>query len=138
VEPARQPLSVHVMLGNDSHAAWTDGIGYAAARVLLADGHHVLVHERSRERGEPIAKALGGDVVCDLARIDDVRRWADQAVSTARSTGGCTTRAYGCRQHAADSHETTVAPNVLAPHLLTHLLSAELQARLLWLGSRPV
>jgi NAD(P)-dependent dehydrogenase (short-subunit alcohol dehydrogenase family) len=87
VEPARQPLSVHVMLGNDSHAAWTDGIGYAAARVLLADGHHVLVHERSRERGEPVAKALGGDVVCDLARIDDVRRWADQAVSTARSTG---------------------------------------------------
>jgi NAD(P)-dependent dehydrogenase (short-subunit alcohol dehydrogenase family) len=58
----------------------TDGIGYAAARVLLADGHRVLVHERSRERGEPVAKALGGDVaaVCDLARIDDVRRWAYQ------------------------------------------------------------
>ena len=40
----------------------TDGIGRAAARVLLADGHRVLVHARSRERGEPVAKALGGDV----------------------------------------------------------------------------
>ncbi len=29
----------------------------------------------------------------------------------------------------------TFAVNVLAPHLLTHLLSAELQGRLLWLGS---
>ena len=54
----------------------TDGIGRATARLLLADGHRVLVHARSRERGEPVAKALGGDVallVGDLARIDDVR-----------------------------------------------------------------
>ena len=38
---------------------------------------------------------------------------------------------------SADGHETTFAVNVLAPHLLTHLLSAELQGRLLWLGSGP-
>ena len=36
---------------------------------------------------------------------------------------------------SAEGHETTFAVNVLAPHLLTHLLSAELQGRLLWLGS---
>jgi len=29
----------------------TDGIGRATARVLLAEGHRVLVHARSRERG---------------------------------------------------------------------------------------
>ena len=29
----------------------TDGIGLATARVLLADGHRVLVHARSREPG---------------------------------------------------------------------------------------
>ena len=59
----------------------TDSIGRATARVLVAGGHRVLVHARSRERGEPVAKALGGDVallVGDLARIDDVRRLADQ------------------------------------------------------------
>ena len=34
----------------------TDGIGRATARVLLADGHRVLVHARSRERGESSRK----------------------------------------------------------------------------------
>jgi len=59
----------------------TDGIGRATARVLLAEGHRVLVHARSRERGEPILQALGGDaalLVGDLARLDDVHRLAGQ------------------------------------------------------------
>ena len=43
----------------------TDGIGRATARVLLADGHRVLVHARSRERGNPsrkhwVARRFGG------------------------------------------------------------------------------
>ena len=120
----------------------TDGIGRAAARVLLADGHRVLVHARSRERGEPVAKALGGDValvVGDLARIDDVRRLADQArehgpIDAWVHNAGVWVRGSTPRT-SADGHETTFAVNVLAPHLLTHLLSAELQGRLLWLGS---
>ena len=36
---------------------------------------------------------------------------------------------------SADGYGTTFAVNVLAPHLRTHRLSAELQGRLLWLGS---
>jgi NAD(P)-dependent dehydrogenase (short-subunit alcohol dehydrogenase family) len=120
----------------------TDGIGRAAARVLLADGHRVLVHARSRERGEPVAKALGGDValvVGDLARIDDVRRLADQArehgpIDAWVHNAGVWVRGSTPRT-SADGHETTFAVNVLAPHLLTHLLSDELRGRLLWLGS---
>ena len=57
----------------------TDGIGRATARVLLAEGHRVLVHARSRERGEPTLQALGGDaalLVGDPARLDDVHRLA--------------------------------------------------------------
>jgi NAD(P)-dependent dehydrogenase (short-subunit alcohol dehydrogenase family) len=120
----------------------TDGIGRAAARVLLADGHRVLVHARSRERGEPVANALGGDVallVGDLARIDDVGRLADQArehgpIDAWVHNAGVWVRGSTPRT-SADGHETTFAVNVLAPHLLTHLLSAELRGRLLWLGS---
>jgi NAD(P)-dependent dehydrogenase (short-subunit alcohol dehydrogenase family) len=59
------------MLRDDSHAASTDGIGHTAARVLLADGHRILVHERSQERGEPVAKALSGDVAAGLRRGAD-------------------------------------------------------------------
>ena len=110
--------------------------------MLLADGHRVLVHARSRERGEPVTKALGGDValvVGDLARIDDVRRLADQArehgpIDAWVHNAGVWVRGSTPRT-SADGHETTFAVNVLAPHLLTHLLSAELQGRLLWLGS---
>jgi NAD(P)-dependent dehydrogenase (short-subunit alcohol dehydrogenase family) len=36
---------------------------------------------------------------------------------------------------SADGYEMTFAVNVLAPHLLTHLLSTELRGRLVWLGS---
>jgi NAD(P)-dependent dehydrogenase (short-subunit alcohol dehydrogenase family) len=120
----------------------TDGIGRATARVLLADGRRVLVHAHSRERGELVAKALGGDValvVGDLARIDDVRRLADQArehdpIDTWVHNAGAWVRG-GTPLTSVDGHETTFAVNVLAPHLLTQLLSAELQGRLLWLGS---
>jgi NAD(P)-dependent dehydrogenase (short-subunit alcohol dehydrogenase family) len=120
----------------------TDGIGRATARVLLADGHRVLVHARSRGRGEPVAKALGGDValvVGDLARIDDVGRLAEQArehgpIDRWVHNAGVWVRGSMPRT-SADGHETTFAVNVLAPHLLTHLMSAELQGRLLWLGS---
>jgi NAD(P)-dependent dehydrogenase (short-subunit alcohol dehydrogenase family) len=120
----------------------TDGIGRATARVLLADGRRVLVHAHSRERGELVAKALGGDValvVGDLARIDDVRRLADQArehdpIGTWVHNAGEWVRG-GTPLTSVDGHETTFAVNVLAPHLLTQLLSAELQGRLLWLGS---
>jgi NAD(P)-dependent dehydrogenase (short-subunit alcohol dehydrogenase family) len=100
----------------------TDGIGRAAARVLLADGHRVLVHGRCRERGEPVAKALGGDValvVVDLVRIDDVRRLADQAREHCPiDVWGAQTRAYGAGQHAADlggQSRDDLAVNVLAP-----------------------
>jgi hypothetical protein len=45
----------------------TDGIGRATARLLLADGHRVLVHARSRERGEPVAKYWVATSLCRLA-----------------------------------------------------------------------
>ena len=111
-------------------------------RVLLAEGHRVLVHARSRERGKLVAKALGGDValvIGDLARIDDVRRLADQArehgpIDRWVHNAGVWVRGSTPRT-SADGYGTTFAVNVLAPHLRTHRLSAELQGRLLWLSS---
>ncbi len=59
----------------------SDGIGLATARVLLADGHRVLIHARSRDRGRPVLEHLGGAtalVVGDLTKLEEVHRLADQ------------------------------------------------------------
>jgi NAD(P)-dependent dehydrogenase (short-subunit alcohol dehydrogenase family) len=46
------------------------GIGLATARVLVAHGHRVLIHARSRDRGRPALEELGGDttLVCHIVR----------------------------------------------------------------------
>jgi short-subunit dehydrogenase len=32
----------------------TDGLGYAAARYLIEDGHEILLHARSRSRADDL------------------------------------------------------------------------------------
>jgi NAD(P)-dependent dehydrogenase (short-subunit alcohol dehydrogenase family) len=120
----------------------SDGIGLATARVLVADGHRVLIHARSRDRGRPVLEQLGGEttlVTGDLAQLDEVHRLADQIhangpVDALVHNAGVWVRGNTPRT-TADGLETTFAVNVLAPHLLTSLLAAELKGRLLWLGS---
>ena len=124
----------------------TDGIGLAAARLLLARGHRVLVHARSEGRGRPVVDALGGDVALvtgDLASLASVRALADQV----RALGPLDALAHNAGvwvrgdvpRRSEDGFETTFAVNVLAPHLLTALLADALSTggggRLLWLGS---
>jgi NAD(P)-dependent dehydrogenase (short-subunit alcohol dehydrogenase family) len=120
----------------------SDGIGLATARVLLAAGHRILIHARSRDRGQPVLEQLGGEVALvtgDLARLDGVHGLADQIqaqgpVDVLVHNAGVWVRGSTPRT-TADGLETTFAVNVLAPHLLTHLLAEDLRGRLLWLGS---
>ena len=118
------PMSVICITGS------SDGIGLATARVLIADGHRVLIHARSRDRGRPVLELLGGEatlVTGDLARLDEVRGLADQIrtngpVDVLVHNAGVWVRGNTPRV-TADGLETTFAVNVLAPHLLTHLQS---------------
>ncbi len=129
----------------------TDGIGRATARLLLSHGHRVLVHARTAERGAPVLDALTADptatgeavlVTGDLARLDDVRALAAQVVEV----GGADVLVHNAGvwvrgetpTTTVDGFETTVAVNVLAPHLLTALLADHVRQRLLWLGSGMV
>ena len=120
----------------------TDGIGLAAARRLLGQGHRVLVHARSEPRGRPVVQALDGDaelVTGDLASLRSVRELADQLRAHAplhvlAHNAGVWVRGATPRT-TVDGFETTFAVNVLAPHLLTALLQDVLTDRLLWLGS---
>jgi len=123
----------------------TDGIGLAAARVLLTSGHRVLVHARDEQRGRPVLEGLaglGGEAVLvtgDLASLGAVRELAAQVAAHGPldvlvHNAGVWVRGDVPRV-TGDGFETTFAVNVLAPHLLTALLADTLTGRLLWLGS---
>jgi len=120
----------------------TDGIGLATAKVLLAQGHRVLVHARHQERGRHVVDGLPGDAVLvtgDLADLGQVRTLAEQVaehgpLDVLVHNAGVWVRGK-TPPVSADGFETTLAVNVLAPHLLTSLLSEQLAERLIWLGS---
>jgi NAD(P)-dependent dehydrogenase (short-subunit alcohol dehydrogenase family) len=59
----------------------TDGLGRAAAGVLMGDGHEVVLHARTRERAaalSDLAPGAAGVVIGDLASAAETRQLADQ------------------------------------------------------------
>ena len=101
----------------------TDGLGRALAGELVARGYDVLVHGRSRERAESVAREVGaaGLHVADYERLDDVRALAEQAqdVDVLVNNAGI---ASPERRLSADGHELTFQVNHLAGFLLTLLM----------------
>lgn len=58
----------------------TDGIGLLTARMLAAEGHHVLLHGRSEEKLKAAAREVGGGAEAwraDLSRLDEAAALAD-------------------------------------------------------------
>ena len=65
----------------------TDGLGRAAARALLDEGHQVVLHARSRGRAsalDDLAPRSAGVVVGDLASAVETRSVADQVNAIGR------------------------------------------------------
>lgn len=110
----------------------SDGIGAAAARQLTGQGHRLLLVGRSPDKTAAVAAEVGAEgFVADFARLDDVRRLADEIRATtdhvdvlANNAGGVFAR----REVTVDGIEKTLQVNHLAPFLLTHLLLDLLQA----------
>ncbi|SDC35375.1 Short-chain dehydrogenase [Geodermatophilus telluris] len=121
----------------------TDGIGRAAARQLLGDGHTVVLHARSVVRGEPVAEELGrlGDVrlvTGDLADLDEVRALADRLGDVDALVHNAGVWPSAGAAPSAQGHEIAFAVNALAPHLLTALVHERVRGRLVFLGSGMV
>ncbi|MDC9807981.1 SDR family NAD(P)-dependent oxidoreductase [Rhizobium binxianense] len=103
----------------------TDGLGLAAARALMKEGHAVVLHARSRERASAISDisaAALGIVIGDLASATETRSIAEQVNAIGRmdavihNAGIYLERSRG---ETPDGHAKTLAVNVLAPYLLT-------------------
>ena len=117
----------------------TNGIGFATATALAAQGATVIVHGRNRTKGEHVVQEImrttGNEAVrfvqADFASLAQVRTLAselnaqlprlDVLVNNAALTSAE-------RKLTVDGHELIFAVNHLAPFLLTHLLLDKMKA----------
>lgn len=108
------------------------GIGAAAARELRRLGAEVVPVGRSPAKAAAIGKELGVEpVVADFARLEDVRRAANELLARCPRIDVLVNNAGGIvweRRVTADGHEMQFQVNHLAPFLLTELLRERLVA----------
>jgi NAD(P)-dependent dehydrogenase (short-subunit alcohol dehydrogenase family) len=117
----------------------TDGLGRAAGRTLIDEGHDVVLHARSRERTsalDEIASRSAGVIIGDLGSAADTRSIAAQVNAIGRmdavihNAGISSTKG---RAPTPEGHATILAVNTLAPYMLTALI--ERPRRLVYLSS---
>jgi NAD(P)-dependent dehydrogenase (short-subunit alcohol dehydrogenase family) len=117
----------------------TDGLGLAAARALIDDGHKVVLHARSQERADVLVnlseKSLG-IVLGDLSSSAETRQVAEQVNAIGKMDAvihNAGIYRVQSRSSTTEGHAATLAVNTLAPYILTALI--ERPNRLIYLSS---
>jgi NAD(P)-dependent dehydrogenase (short-subunit alcohol dehydrogenase family) len=117
----------------------TDGLGRAAARTLIHEGHDVVLHARSEERtsalGDLAARAAGV-AIGDLSSALATQRVADYVNAIGRMDAiihNAGTYSTSGRSPNPEGHAAILAVNVLAPYILTALI--ERPRRLVYVSS---
>ena len=106
----------------------SDGLGLGAARALMAEGHDVVLHARSRARAGDLGDLgarVAGIVIGDLGRADDTRSIADQVNAIGRMDAvihNAGIYRQASREATPEGHAKTLAVNTLAPYMLTALI----------------
>ena len=117
----------------------TDGLGRAAARALIDEGHRVVLHARSGERASALgdlASRSAGVVIGDLSDVVEIRSVAAQVNAIGRMDAvihNAATYSTSGRVPTRDGHATILAVNTLAPYMLTGLIQRP--DRLIYLSS---
>ncbi len=116
------------------------GLGLMAARLLVEQGHQVVLHGRDRARAEDARSALPeaeAAVVGDLASIAQTRDVAEQVNKLGRFDAVIHNAGVGYREarrvETEDGLPQVFAVNTLAPYILTALI--EKPKRLVYLSS---
>jgi NAD(P)-dependent dehydrogenase (short-subunit alcohol dehydrogenase family) len=117
----------------------TDGLGLAAARQLLEDGHQVIAHARNHVRADEVLTTLprlSTVAIGDATLLEDVRSISRQVNDAGGVDAIIHNVGVGYREprriETLDGHAHVFQINVLAPYLLTALIPAQ---RLVWLSS---
>ena len=117
----------------------SDGLGRAAAQSLIASGHDVVLHARSRERAaslNDVAPRSSGIVIGDLSSAEQTRGVAEQvnaigAMDAVIHNAGIYHTAE--RGSTPEGRSVVLAVNTIAPYMLTALI--EPPRRLIYLSS---
>jgi len=117
-----------------------DGLGQLAAKALIAEGHRVVLHARSRARtAQALAAAPGAEatVYGDLSSIDECRNIADQVNALGSFDAVIHNAGIGYRERrrveTVDGLPHVFATNTLAPYILTAQIARP--KRLVYLSS---
>lgn len=117
----------------------TDGLGLAAARTLMDEGHEVVLHARSARRAASLAALApraAGVVIGDLGSAAETRSIAEQVNEIGRMDAvihNAGVYQVPQRGNTPEGHATVLAVNTLAPYILTALI--ERPQRLVYLSS---
>jgi NAD(P)-dependent dehydrogenase (short-subunit alcohol dehydrogenase family) len=117
----------------------TDGLGLAAARTLISEGHQVVLHARSSKRASAVADLAprsAGVVIGDLSSAVETRSLAEQVNKIGRMDAvihNAGVYQEPSRGATPEGHAKTLAVNTLAPYMLTGLI--ERPERLVYLSS---
>jgi NAD(P)-dependent dehydrogenase (short-subunit alcohol dehydrogenase family) len=117
----------------------TDGLGRAAASVLMGEGHDVVLHARTLERAAALrglALDAAAVVIGDLSSAVETRELADQVNNIGRMDAVIHNAGVflePSRSVTAEGHARTLAVNTLAPYMLTALINRP--DRLIYLSS---
>jgi NAD(P)-dependent dehydrogenase (short-subunit alcohol dehydrogenase family) len=118
----------------------SDGLGQFAARILVGQGHAVVLHARDEARGrEALAAVPGAEAVLtgDLASLRQTRALAEKANDAGPFDAVVHNAAVGFREkrrvETEDGLPHVFAVNTLAPYVLTALVRRP--RRLVYVGS---
>jgi NAD(P)-dependent dehydrogenase (short-subunit alcohol dehydrogenase family) len=118
----------------------SDGLGLLAGRRLAEAGHAVTLHARNRDRAVAAREALPAAediVIGDVSTLEAIRSVAEQAEATGRFDAVIHNVGIGSnerrRAETADGLSQLFVVNVLAPYLLTAMVTAP--QRLVYLSS---
>jgi len=107
----------------------SDGMGRMAARLLIEQGHGVVLHARNQQRAEQAMAAVPGAetaVIGDLASIAQTRNVADQVNRLGTFDAVIHNAGVGYREPrrltTEDGLPHLLAVNTLAPYILTALM----------------
>jgi NAD(P)-dependent dehydrogenase (short-subunit alcohol dehydrogenase family) len=113
----------------------TDGLGREVALRMAAEGHHIIVHGRNRERGEAVVQEIRDAGVgsaafyaADLGSLAEVRAFAQRILDdydrldVLVNNAGIWSSGDSERRLSQDGHELQFAVNYLSGYLLTRML----------------